>query len=503
MDLHRISVSCAFSLLFLLPSLARANPPDLFGIGAASMGRGGGGIAITGDASASWLNPAGLGNIHRGRVDAGFHLGWERFEAMPPIASDENHDGYVNPDNPYDVWTPEDYVAPSGLHFQAARGLGRYLRGGFSLTLPMQSAVLIRQEDPQYPYYVRWKNRPQRLNLTLSGALRFFDGGLSVGGGLTVLARVALKIGILVDGEITTTTNEKGETTGINLDLVANPNDIEVDVRPALAPIAGVQWDLGTLAPPLKGLRLGAVYRGPIDLRIEPTELNLDVYFRVQDLGDLGEITIPLEADILFRILDFYTPRQVGLGVGYTHPRAAAYLDLTWNQWSKAIPSVAYIDEENTTVNIGVVDLDAQAYNARDYDPLGWRDTWTLRVGGEIRPPSHRMDNPFEEIGVVLRAGYSYDPTYVPDQTGLTNFLDSDVHMFAAGIGAWTRDPFHVLEGPVFLDLSFQYHHLAERKNVKDESILANGTPAGYPEGGSITAGGRVITLGASVGFEL
>ncbi|MCK6527440.1 hypothetical protein L6R50_07700 [Myxococcota bacterium] len=480
---------------------ARANPPDLFGLGAPAMGRGGGGIAISDDAMSAYLNPAGLGRVHRGMVQAGLHLGWERFGALPQIASDGNRDGYVNPDSPYDRWVPEDYPQPSGLHFGAAKAALRYLRGGIAVGLPMERIVLLSQEDPQYPYYVRWKNRPQRFSVTAAGAVVPVEG-LSFGGGVTVLARAALRLAFVIDADLTPALDEEGRTEGIDLDFVVNPNDIEVDVRPVLAPVLGFQWDLGTVAPVLKGLAVGGVFRGPIDLEISPTELDLDLYFRVHDIGDLGEISIPLEAQVLFQILDFYTPMQVGFGVGYVHPRVRAYADVQWNRWSKALPSVARVDEEGTTVHIGVVDLDPEATNTRDYDPLGWRDTFSFRAGAELRPKSFPVKGRLEEIGLVFRAGYGYDPTYVPEQTGLTNFLDSDVHAVTAGIGAWTRDPFQVLEGPVSLDLSFQYHHLVPRTNVKDPSVTEDGVPAGYPLGGEITSSGRVVTVGATVGFD-
>ena len=47
----------------------------------------------------------------------------------------------------------------------------------------------------------------------------------------------------------------------------------------------------------------------------------------------------------------------------------------------------------------------------------------TVDVHGEARPA----------IQVPLRAGYAYEATPIPPQTGVTNFVDADRHTVSAG----------------------------------------------------------------------
>ncbi len=484
---------------------ALANQGDIMGIGAAAMGRGGGGVAFSDEVWSLYYNPASMVLMERGAFAFGGHGGHMQLQGYPPIAWDANNDGTINPDNPYDRWTVSeyDYDDPSGFHVGLVKGYTRWLRLGVCATLPYKRIITVQQEDPYLPYYVRWKNRPQRLSLYAGLAVEPVDG-LSFGVSLAILARCKLTLAFQLDGAISDEELQSGQDETLALDVIVNPQAIELDVRPAFSPIVGMYLDMKLFHRSLAGWSWGVVYRHPIDLLIEPTILDVALFGRADDIGSLDAIIIPLQARVYFTILDYFTPRQIALGTALRRERFGAYVDVTWNQWSAAFPSVARVDEEKTDVWIGLVDLAPTVLNARTVDPLGWKDTWVVRVGGEITPPSKPIPGKLQEIGFVIRAGYAYDPTWVPEQTGLTNFLDSDHHVFSVGGGVRVGDPFQAIEGPIAIDAFLQVQRMVERVHAKDPSLVSDdGTvPPGYPLTGQITSEGVVVAGGATMTFN-
>ena len=503
-------------LTLLLPCAALANPADQFGLGAPSMGRGAAGLALDADAYSAWRNPAALGRIGFGEVTVGIHGGMMRFPCFGESAADGscpqttlwdgNRDGVVDPSNPFDRWHPGegDYKAPSAMRLGLAVPWKDRLRVGLSLSLPLERIVLIQQEDPYLPHYTRWRNRPHRLVLNLAGSVKIVDG-LWIGGGATVLARARLSLGFQIEARASD--DDLGEAPpgseggDLQVDFLVNPWRIEVDVAPYLAPVVGLLWDLGGLHEPLRGLRIGAVYRHPVDILIDPTDLSLDLYGVVDDVGELGDVLIPVRAQVLFSILDFSTPRQVALGIAWDRPEFALAVDVTWQQWSEVLPSVARIDEDNTDVEVGLVDLQPRVLNARVVGDLGFTDTLSLQVGGELRPPPLRLRGAlrrFEELGIIVRLGYGYEPAFVPEQTGLTNLLDNTTHRVSAGLGFWTHDPLDLLRGPIGLDLFAQAQFLEARTHTKDVALAASNAP-GWPTTGTVQTGGWSLIGGADV----
>jgi len=500
-------ICCVIGLLLsCCASPALANQGDIMGIGAAAMGRGGGGVAFTDEVWALYYNPATMVQMPRGAFAVGGHGGHMRFQGYPPIAYDSNNDGIINPDNPYDRWevSEYDYDDPSGFHAGLVKSYTKWLRLGLCLTLPYKRIITVQQEDPNLPYYIRWKNRPQRLSLYAGLAVQPIDG-LSFGVSVAVLARCKLTLDFQLDASINDDEFQEAEgDSSLALDLIVNPQYIELDVRPAFAPIVGMNLDMKLIHKSLAGWTWGLVYRHPIDLLIEPTILGVSLYGRAEDIGSVDSIIIPLQARVYFTILDYFTPRQIAFGTALRKDRFAGYIDVTWNQWSKAFPSVAYVDEEKTDIQIGLVDLNPHVLNGRDYDPLGWKDTWVIRGGAEITPPEKPLPGKLRYIGFVFRLGYAYDPTWIPEQTGVTNFMDSDHHVFSLGAGARVGDPFKVIEGPICVDLALQLQKMVERVHTKDPALVGeDGTvPPGYPLDGEITSEGLVVAAAGTVTFK-
>ncbi|MBN96119.1 MAG: hypothetical protein CL928_18925 [Deltaproteobacteria bacterium] len=509
----------AAGLLVLLVPPAQANPADLFGMGAPSMGRGRAGIVLDADPFAVWRNPAAMGFAPRDAASVVGFFGWMDFDCLgeetdtDPVTCernvlyDGNQDGVVDHSEPSDYWLEEDYEGPTGLQLGYLRALGKWLRLGFTIALPPKRIVLFEQHDPYLPYYPRWRSWPHRVGVHLGASGRITEG-LHIGLGVTVLAQARIDLSFEVDALVTDDQiADQGTAGDLDVDLLINTEAIRADVRPALGPVAAVSWDLGNIVPKLKGLRLGVVYRHPIQIQVDPAVLQLDFNALVQEIGSLGEVLIPIQTQIVYAATDFATPRQVALGLGYTHPRFQLAVDLTWNQWSAIVPNAAQINEELTDIEIGLIDLNAQVLNARVLEPLNFRDTITVRVGGELRPPalplSGKLGSRLKEVGFVVRAGYGYDPAFIPEQTGLTNFLDNGTHTATLGLGVWTHDALQLMGGPIALDLFGQLHILEPRTHTKDPEVAAAGYPEGWPTLGEVRSGGLVGVVGLGLSLSI
>jgi hypothetical protein len=502
-----------------LSATSHANPADLFGLGGASMGRGQTGIVLDADAFAAWRNPATMGLAEKSEFIIGGHIGWfqlsclgEQTEGRPPVCDrnilyDGNQDGLVQSSNGEDYWSEEAYENPGGIQFGYLAAAGKYFRIGFGLHMPGKRIVLFEQHDPYLPYYMRWKSRSQRLGIYLAASGRIIRG-LYVGLGVSVLARARIDLNFDVDAEIDDAEITAGEENGgLAVDLIVNPGDVGGDIRMALAPIAGITWDMGNLSPKLEGLRLGVVYRHPIQILVDPAVLNLDFNAVVQEIGSLGSVLIPIRTQLVYTAVDFGTPRQVAVSLGFSRPRVQVAVDFTWNQWSSVLPNTAHIDEALTDIQIGLVDMETRVLNARNLDSLELKDTASIRIGGEFRPLSKLLDgkvgSKFREIGVIIRGGYGYEGAFTPEQTGLTNLLDNPVHSISVGFGLWTWNPIPTIDGKISLDIYGQLHVLEPRTHVKEGSYEDGNFPEGWPSIGEVRSGGIVPNIGATLSLGM
>ena len=71
------------------------------------------------------------------------------------------------------------------------------------------------------------------------------------------------------------------------------------------------------------------------------------------------------------------------------------------------------------------------------------------------------------QLELPLRAGYVYEATPVPPQTGATSYLDSTRHLLSAGAGVKVQGLDPVLAGGLRLDLAFQWGLLEHREQTK------------------------------------
>ncbi|MBT3220396.1 MAG: hypothetical protein HN348_15020, partial [Proteobacteria bacterium] len=110
--------------------VAEATVPDKFGIGARSMGSGGGGVALVNDGTAALLNPAGLAQVRRPLTSVGISGAFHSFEDMPGLYWDTNRDGVI--DEKDDALQYNVNTEPAvGLQIQMARQIGGKMGMGF------------------------------------------------------------------------------------------------------------------------------------------------------------------------------------------------------------------------------------------------------------------------------------------------------------------------------------------------------------------------------------
>jgi long-chain fatty acid transport protein len=119
-------------------------------------------------------------------------------------------------------------------------------------------------------------------------------------------------------------------------------------------------------------------------------------------------------------------------------------------------------------------------------DP-GFRDRIQPRIGVEYVTLKR---SGFE---LPVRAGYVYEKSPVPPQTGASNSLDTDRHVLSAGVGLRLLAPIAELPGEVRLDVHAAYASLPERRTYKSNAADFTGD---YAASGAMTALGFVLAVG-------
>jgi hypothetical protein len=229
----------------------------------------------------------------------------------------------------------------------------------------------------------------------------------------------------------------------------------QMDLGGKVAPVAGVYFSPGKLFPLLKGLEVGAQYRGEIYMEIDPLPATAE-------LSLMG-----LELSMVLIIMDFYTPHIVTAGVSYTLypilPGLTVSADCDFQMWSRYKVSRAkedYIEKLQSKLAPGDKDFVALP---------DFKDIFVPKVGVSLKIFSW----------LTASAGYSYRMSYVPDEgrNRLYNFLESDTHIVSAGVGV-TLPKMGPMVGPLEIHLTFQ-GQIMPKTDVKKETPpnLTDGAP--------------------------
>lgn len=432
------TAAVALALLLAWPSPARANPIDLLGFGARMPALGNAAVA-TGDAvSSAFTNPGACAASEHTALGIGY--GWASIQLRRngrDLGLQDAHGVDVGGCIPL----PTPWVrlgVSTGFH------------------MPDQWIARIALEPASRPRFFIWDNRPHRVAFDVALSLRV-GTILAVGGGATFLADGA---GNGIDFRV-----------GLRSGQVIAESSLDVELPLRAAPV------LGILFTPRDDVRVGLRYSGEISL-----DLRLDVLAQVNVPGT------PIGGDTLISVrgIDLYTPEQAAAGVS-VGPWAgwSAHGELVWSNWS-------VLERASSDVSLAVrIGISPSLLQLQAPAP-GFSDTLSPRLGVERVLPLA------PHVSLALRGGYRFEPTPVPDQTGLTSLMDADRHVFGVGAGLRIEPTCGGRPHPVVrawtLDGSLVWNHLLPRRTVKDDP----GSP-----GGDFTVGGEVLAVALVTGVEL
>jgi long-chain fatty acid transport protein len=437
-------------LLLLLPGAAGATPPDTFGFGSRPISLGGAVTADIEDGHANYYNPAGLA-----RGDA------IRLEVSYAASRQEHRINGVDSDLEPVRGTNVALAVPARFgDVTFAFGLG--------LHLDDQRISRTRSSLNNHPRWDLYDTRPHRVWLSSAVALRPVEW-LFLGGGITFQSPSTLDLTL------------RGEAHAIRPEVLSRlEHQFEGDLRAIRYAVAGFQVE------PLEGLSFGATYRGEYELR---NTVRADVRGVITGFGDAG---IPLGFALESITVSTFGPQQVALGAAFRRGPVRVGFDLTWLDWSKYSSPVA---GETVDLDIAVPPelqdtiMVPDQITGRLPTPLNLHDRWVPRIGVEVTA----LDT--DAVELAFRGGYFFERSPFPEQRGMTSFLDSDRHGFAAGAGIRLTDLRPTLPGWLALDVHFQAALLPEREHRRDSLVDAVG---------DLTTRGHQIAGGASleVAFE-
>ena len=189
----------------------------------------------------------------------------------------------------------------------------------------------------------------------------------------------------------------------------------------------GFGYNLGVLAEPRPGTRLGLAYRSAIE-----TTLDGDARFRLDDAGigaairdSTGAFTnVDVETEVeLPPMLSFGIHQAIG-------ERFAVMAEAQWTGWSTFDELVIEFDNA------------AQPDSVTQFD---WDDAWFVAVGGTWQPTDR----------LTLRLGGAYDQTPTSNRYRTPRIPDADRWWLAAGLGWQLRES-------LSLDLAYSYIYFDE-----------------------------------------
>ncbi len=477
-------------LLGLLGSgVALAGPVDTWGFGARAMGQGGGGTTIVDGPDAVFVNPAALTRQSAQQLFLGYGLHRADFREVPSVWWDTNQDGRLTADDP-PLQVGVDPDRADGVHAALGRPIGKRFGLALGAFIPVDNLLRIRTIEPALPNYFLYDNRNHRFELSVGFGWEQLPG-VSVGGAVEMLAQN--RYGIQFSLDVPVTGADEGDALG---DLVGpitmDVHEMTLDMAPSFAPVAGIHWDVGEIAPSAEGLMLAVVYRGAAGL---PVDISVDVQanIRVEDVGDLEPIVVALLAPMTLDMFDHYVPERLTLGAGWQRERWEIYGEAYRTSWDKMRVNVSNVLTGEVQTQLLRLS-DPNVYDGNAYR-VTFRPTMGGRVGAATTFPPIPLKNGWDELTLELRGGWMWEPSPLVSQGRTSAFLDADRMAFTGGLGARHGEPFDLVGGPIGWDVFVQYHLVASGTLSTPE-----GDPprAGAPVGGApIPVGGRLWTAGA------
>ena len=439
--------------IFIIPLEAIAAMGEICGLGIRSQSMAGTGVALSFDGSEAYSNPAGLTGI-KFFNDLGLtaEMGISSFALKAKIDSSKN--GRHSP-------AGQEAVTSVGFNMASyLSSISKYLGNkplvfGGTFLIPTDSLYWWRPQFPEEERYIFYFDDLNRLSAIAGIAYEPFKW-LSIGVSANVLLELETKISgpAYVDQQAISEIVKAFLGPNGNQEYVIVPGDIAIDQKTKLAfsPIIGIQ------IKPNEKLSFGFAWRDELYMDDYGTN-HVDVLVQSSQQGEPLKISF----DYDHHFAHYYSPSQWAFGAAYRFNNDLKLsADLTWMQWS------GYLDVLHNEPS--------QAF----------KDVFNIKAGVEkgIIYSNRWLGD------MTIRGGYSFWKSPVPDQTGTTNFLDNDKHIFSIGTENRWDDPGKYWSKPISVQTMVQYHYLVERDYTKAET------------GEKITLSGYGFAAGISAEFK-
>lgn len=199
----------------------------------------------------------------------------------------------------------------------------------------------------------------------------------------------------------------------------------------------GLGWNAGLLLDLTKHQHVALTYRSPVKVEYEGD-------FEVsQTPAPVSAVGLGYDSDFETEI-EFPTIVVIGYGLDLTDTVRVG-VDAEWVEFSRYDQLPIDIEQNNALLlQPGI--------------PQDWDDIWTIGVGADWQVSEQ----------VVLRGGYKFMPSPVPDETLAPTLPDADKHQVSVGVG--------IRQGGQRLDLAYAYSFLDERTITNNQNPAYNGT---------------------------
>lgn len=427
-----------FLLLALLAfsPTAHAELGSLFGLGPLSGGMGGTTLFQGRPTPYQVMNaPASLGLIRQVEV----HLGAQYFDPkLQPFGTLVlNSNGTLGRFDSAGVTDGGGNLLALALPF----GKVRPLTIGATIYLPFTTLIRISGQPVNHPFYPLYTDIARNFFFVVGAGYELFDG-IALGVNLRSTTKSAANYTVRTDNSIS---------------YSASAVEGKSESRPSFSVVYDNERARGQGAARYS---VGATYRAQSGLE---TKLIADV-----------NALVPIEGSLTS--MPSYTPAEwsllgsLKLGAHWTLSADAA-----WVKWSNYVSP--YGAGNINSYVIGNLRQEA-----------GFKDIPVGRLGADYSRP---RDGWIRRIS--YRAGYSYHPSPVPNQTQDSNFVDNNRHAFTGGLGAAIENSL-LGDALIDLDLFFQYNWLVQRQVKKDRA-----TNVGAP---GYSTGGKILLYGIGGGFK-
>lgn len=415
----------AGAALALWAGRAHASPQDIFSYGTRAPALGGTGAAWAEGADATYANPALLSATRARELTLGYAAA-----GLSLHASGNGMPGKL----------PADALTGTLIGAVLPLPLGGVMRDRLALGLgfftPTDVIVRGRVLYPDTPQFSLLADRLQTVAI-LAGAGLDVGYGVRIGAGVSALAAIA--------GTVVVATDTSGSVgTKVDDQLIAS-----------YAKTLSASVDL------LNDYRLGVTYRGALEARFS---VSIEVH-------DLGSLTVPT---LNIAGLAQYDPAQLQVEFARIHGPIRAAIGVTWKRWS------AYPGAPEPTVICPPEHPDCLALVP---SKPGFKNTLVPRIGVEgdvLRGRGWKT---------VARAGYFFEQTPAPEQTGRENFFDSSRHAVTLGAGLDLDDPLP----PLRVEMFGQWHELQTRTHHKASDLPTD--TLGAPQ---VKTSGRMLMGGVA-----